>query len=274
MDTDRLHLDLDYLGSSGVILSTEQKASLKNSLLLLKNREKFRRVELWGRIVGIQGEYFIAQGFGVEQLMEKKYHYSVDCRKWAQLPKLDDAARARALKVEGRFMGDAAYEAEYIEPPVNNSDPNASGQTVVVKEEERLVAVVEAISHDVAVVPRGTYAKDPDGIVIQNRSFRGLSLAAASNLSSYLHFRAAEELEKKTIIQKANLDKSIDFLDSIEHDIPKGCWSLQLEQGGQIAVLRSLWWIGYVSYHIPNTNSFGSFYTGFGQKNQDLPFML
>ena len=75
MDTDRLHLDLDYLGSSGVILSTEQKASLKNSLLLLKNREKFRRVELWGRIVGIQGEYFIAQGFGVEQLMEKKYHY-------------------------------------------------------------------------------------------------------------------------------------------------------------------------------------------------------
>ena len=35
------------------------------------------------------------------------------------------------------------------------------------------MAVVEAISHDVAVVPRGTYAKDPDGIVIQNRSFRG-----------------------------------------------------------------------------------------------------
>lgn len=69
----------------------------------------------------------------------------------------------------------------------------------------------------------------------------GLSLAGASNLNSYLHFRPAEELDKKSLIQKvwqatvqvkqascivwymqASLDKAIDFLDCIEDDIPKG----------------------------------------------------
>jgi radial spoke head protein 9 len=229
MDTDGLHLSLDYLGSSGIVLNTEQKTSLQTSLLLLKNREKFRRVQFWGKIVGIQGEYFIAQGIGNDQLDDRKSHYSMDCRKWAQLPNLDDSARARALKVEGRFMGDASYEAEYIEPPVNNSDPNATGQTVVVREEERLSAVVDAINHDVALVPRGAYVKNPQEVVLQNKSFRGLSLAAASNFNSYFHFRPAEELHKKTLIQKASLDKAVDFLDCIENDIPKGLFQIHVE---------------------------------------------
>lgn len=75
MDAHGLHLNLDYLGSSGVILSTEQKASLQTSLLLLKNREKFHRVEMWGKITGIQGEYFVAQGIGNDQLSDRKCHY-------------------------------------------------------------------------------------------------------------------------------------------------------------------------------------------------------
>lgn len=71
--------------------------------------------------------------------------YSTDCRKWAQLPKLDEAARARALKVEGRFMGDASYEAEYIEPPANSSDPHATGQTVVSRNRKSIESLLSRL---------------------------------------------------------------------------------------------------------------------------------
>ena len=37
-----------------------------------------------------------------------------------------------------------------------------------------------------------------------------------------MHFREPQALEQKSLLQKANLDKSIDFLDSLEEDIPKG----------------------------------------------------
>ena len=46
----------------------------------------------------------------------------------------------------------------------------------VVREEERLTAVVDAISHDVTIVPRGAYIKNPQEVVLQNKSFRGWSL--------------------------------------------------------------------------------------------------
>ncbi len=47
-------------------------------------------------------------------------------------------------------------------------------------------------------------------------------MAEAAKLCNYLHFREAEKLPEKTLLQKANLDKSLDFLDTLEEDIPKG----------------------------------------------------
>lgn len=52
--------------------------------------------------------------------------------------------------------------------------------------------------------------------------FLGLSLSEAKKLSSYFHFREPVELRNKTLLEKADLDPSLDFMDSLEHDIPKG----------------------------------------------------
>lgn len=52
--------------------------------------------------------------------------------------------------------------------------------------------------------------------------FLGLSLPEAKKLSSYFHFREAVELKNKTLLEKADLDPSLDFMDSLEYDIPKG----------------------------------------------------
>ena len=53
-------------------------------------------------------------------------------------------------------------------------------------------------------------------------SFVGLSAKDAAKLYSYMHFGHAILLSFKSIIERASLDKSIDFMDSIEDDIPKG----------------------------------------------------
>lgn len=75
MDSESLFSDLNYLGSSGVVLSVEQKASLQSSLVTLRRDNKFRRVKLWGIIRGIEKDYFIAQGVGRNELLDRTALY-------------------------------------------------------------------------------------------------------------------------------------------------------------------------------------------------------
>ena len=75
MDSQDLHLSVDYVGSSGVIISPEQKAALQTSFCILQNNQKFSRVDMWGKILGVKDDYFIAQGIGKDELGEKKTLY-------------------------------------------------------------------------------------------------------------------------------------------------------------------------------------------------------
>ena len=43
----------------------------------------------------------------------------------------------------------------------------------MIKEEDRLAAVLAEIDHDVRIVPRGSYVRTPTGQVYENRSFEG-----------------------------------------------------------------------------------------------------
>jgi radial spoke head protein 9 len=75
MDSETLFSDLNYLGSSGTVVSVEQKASLQSSLVSLKRKHKFRKVKLWGIIRGVQKDYFIVHGVGMNELIDKKALY-------------------------------------------------------------------------------------------------------------------------------------------------------------------------------------------------------
>ena len=44
----------------------------------------------------------------------------------------------------------------------------------MIKEEDRLAAVVADIDEDVRIVPRSAYVKTPTGPVYKNRSFEGV----------------------------------------------------------------------------------------------------
>ncbi|CAK8692624.1 radial spoke head protein 9 homolog [Clavelina lepadiformis] len=276
MDAEGLHLSLDYLSGSGVILSPEKKAALQTSLIILKTHYKFQRVVLWGKILGIKDDYFIAQGAGRDELTDRKTLYSLNCIDWHLLPPATSAMKEKGALVRGRLMGDPSYEYEHTDVRrVRDGDEYTEEEvTIQIKEEDRIAAVVATIDEEASIVPRGAYIKTPLGEVHANRSFEGLPVTESGKLNSYMHFRAAQKLASKSIKEKADLDPSIDFMDTIEDDIPKGSWSLQFERGSGLVCLRSLLWLGLTFYHVPNTTKYGCLYIGTGEKNLDVPFML
>jgi radial spoke head protein 9 len=277
MNSADFNLTIDYLGSSGIVLTPEQRAALQTSLVILKNEQKFSKLYLWGKIKGIKEDYFIAQGVGKDEMFDRKALYSKDCMHWGLLPPATSEIREKARLIRGRFTGDPSHEFERVEikkVPGEGDEIHEEEETVVVKEEDRLAAVVAEIDHDVFIVPRGAYIRTPTGQIVNNRSFEGLPVSDCTKLFSFSHFREAIEIPKKPLVERAQLDKALDFMDNIEEDIPKGSWSMQFDRGSGLLILKSLLWPGFVFYHVPGTRHFGSVYFGLGEKNIDLPFML
>ncbi|XP_074204907.1 radial spoke head protein 9 homolog isoform X2 [Camelus bactrianus] len=268
MDAESLLLSLELASGSGQGLSPDRRASLLTSLTLVKRDYRFDRVLFWGRILGLVADYYIAQGLSEDQLAPRKTLY-----RWRRRP---EEMATQTSVVKGRFMGDPSHEYEHTEVQKVNEGEKVFEEEVVVqiKEETRLVSVIDQIDKAVAIVPRGALFKTPFGSINVNRTFEGLSLSEAKKLSSYFHFKEPVELKNKTLLEKADMDPSLDFMDSLEHDIPKGSWSIQMERGNALVVLRSLLWPGLTFYHTPRTKNYGYIYVGTGEKNIDLPFML
>ncbi|XP_047132959.1 radial spoke head protein 9 homolog [Hydra vulgaris] len=272
MNIDSLQVACDYVSSSGFILSVEKKTALQASLTLVKDQQKFEKVYFLGKIIGLQNDYFICQGIENDELANRKTLYSVDCVKWGLIPNPNEETRRKCSMIKGRFIGDPSYI--YENPSEKKSDDEHPNDTSI-KEEDRLAVTVENIYHDVSVVPRGAFIRTSLGQVHKNKLFSGLTQVEAMKLSSYFHFRNPVLLQNKSLLEKADLDKALDFLDPIDVDIPQcGSWSLQQERGGAVIVLRSLHWLGFTAYHVPETQIFGCCYCGYGEKNLDLPFML
>lgn len=90
------------------------------------------------------------------------------------------------------------------------------------KEEDRLAAIVESITEDAAIIPRGAWFKCPNGDVIENPSFEGLCALDASYLKSYLHARSPKEKWNTNLLSRPDYNYALDFLDSIDLDVPQG----------------------------------------------------
>ncbi|KAL4630589.1 hypothetical protein GN956_G15902 [Arapaima gigas] len=278
MDSDSLHSSLDLVSGGGSTLSCEQRAALQTSLIILKRNYKFSRVLFWGKILGLRSDYFIAHGIAEDEMANRKTLYSFNCVDWHLLPPVTEAQLTEVLLLKERFKGDPSHEYEHTETSGLDEGDEAVVEEITVSvvkmtEETRLAATVLSIDREVSVVPRGAFIKTPSGRVQVNRCFEGLSESEAGKLSSYLHFSVPQQQKKKTILEIADLDPSIDFLDNLSEDMPKGSWSLQFERGS-IVVLRSLLWLGLTFFHVPMTPQHGYVYMGDGLRNHYLPFML
>ncbi|XP_035177633.1 radial spoke head protein 9 homolog isoform X2 [Oxyura jamaicensis] len=271
MEAAGLPAALELAAGGGAGLSPEKRAALGASLPLLRRDYRFEAVWFWGCVQGVRGAYYIAQGLGADRAAPRSRLYSLNCVDWSLLTPVTKEVEAQAEKLKGRFQGDPSFQYEHAE--VNAEDAERlleDGKEPVIKEEDRLIATIDQIDRAVGIIPRGAFVKTPLGSVHENRNFEGLSLTEAKKMSSYFHFTEPVNLKNKTLLEKANWDPSIDFLDSLEHDIPQGSWTVQLEKGGTVVVLRSLLWPGLTFYHVPMTKQYGYVYFGTGARGKRL----
>lgn len=66
---------VDTFNLAGFILNVEEQASLRNSLILKQDEEKLVAISLWGKFLGIQQDYFIAQAYN-DDIFKRKYFYT------------------------------------------------------------------------------------------------------------------------------------------------------------------------------------------------------
>jgi len=273
--------DIDYLNLGGFTINYEDRAGLNSSLRILKDAEKYENASLWGRILGVQKDYFIAQCWN-DDIFGRKYFYSTDTITWLQLPEITDDELKDITEIHSRFIGDPSYEYQ-----LSNSVPQSNQQQLddenlqekePINEEKRLSGVIKMINYDVEIVPRGAYYQDRLKNIHINDKFKGLTEKEMVDLASYFHFRSGFKLSFETIEDRIDIDQSIDIFDNIEKDKPDGIWSLQVEHGGTTITLKSLLWPGYFFFHAPRTEmrqcKFGSMYNGYGIKNVNLGIML
>ena len=75
MDTEDFNLAVDYMCSNGVVLSPEHKVALQNSLVITKQNYKFAFIKLWGKVLGIKQDYYIAYGTTKNEFNNKTFLY-------------------------------------------------------------------------------------------------------------------------------------------------------------------------------------------------------
>uniref|UniRef100_A0A1B6FI50 Radial spoke head protein 9 homolog n=1 Tax=Cuerna arida TaxID=1464854 RepID=A0A1B6FI50_9HEMI len=148
--------------------------------------------------------------------------------------------------------------------------PITSGE---LKEEDRLAAVIHIISEETSLAPRGGLFKQTDGFTIHSRAFEGLQLEDADELCSFQHYRRPQQDWNCNLMTRTDYNYAIDFLDTIDTDIPSDCWTAQLVEGDRAIVLRNLHWPGFSFFHHLTTPEHGFVYIGTGQRNLDIPFM-
>eukprot|EP00771_Trimastix_marina_P003543 gnl/Trimastix_PCT/482.p1 GENE.gnl/Trimastix_PCT/482~~gnl/Trimastix_PCT/482.p1 ORF type:complete len:373 (+),score=123.44 gnl/Trimastix_PCT/482:53-1171(+) len=300
-------LDFELLNDAGIVLSPQERLCLKSSIPVLHRNNKFKKTFFWGKVSGVQKDYYIAQGFH-EFLAPPKSFFSIDGVTWAQLPEIDEACIMGCHKLQELFTGDPNFEymvredapqqlsqdaaEESTEAEENDEAPEEDeeeengeeeeggaprgGKKVITHrytEDQRLAVMVSQLDYCAAVVPRGFLTMNATHHIIQNRLYAGLCKREALTMESYLHQREPENTEQRAVLDTEGLDRVHDFLDPIDEDIPKGCWALHYEPGSSVVVLNHLLWPGFSLVMRPDTPQWGRVYFGTGVQNVDFAFM-
>lgn len=276
MDLRSLLNNLDSCGQHGHIISTEEGLVLYNSLLLLQNENHFRKIYFWGRIFGADKDYYIVYGYVKDALVGRIFYYSTNCTDWGLLPKPTENGLLLTPLCTTKFQGDPALVIDIlIEKDETTKELQADAPKVVqLKEEDRLSATVHYINEQAIAIPRGVLFQRPDGVVVENLSFEGLTPLDAQELCSFVHFRVPHQKWNTNLLVRPDYNYALDFLDTLDTDIPDGCWSMQIVDGGRVVTLKSLYWPGTLIYHNIGTATYGYVYIGNGKKVLDVPFQL
>eukprot|EP00933_Yihiella_yeosuensis_P005275 TRINITY_DN109765_c0_g1_i1.p1 TRINITY_DN109765_c0_g1~~TRINITY_DN109765_c0_g1_i1.p1 ORF type:complete len:271 (+),score=50.90 TRINITY_DN109765_c0_g1_i1:73-885(+) len=270
MELEDLEQGLRSVSSGGHVLSCMEITSLQAGLTLLKTREKHSSIFLWGKILGKDADYYIAYGIcnSAKEFPAKTFYYAGEDFDFKSMPALSAEDGETLARLELGIVLTGNPNAP-IQKGMESSFEDASALTEV----HRLAQTVQELDYDTSVVPKGAYALNENNVV-PSCAFQGLSASQVSDLKNYVHFRPPVSVASLKARAIDDVDFHSNFLDTLEGDLPKGCWAIRQDPASSLTTLRSLVWPGYMAYHIVGTTKFGGIYFGHAQKNKDLPFIL
>ena len=217
---------------------------------------------LWGKIIGLEKDYYIAEAIYFAdkyQFPEKKFFWcSSNNYQFAPMNEIEEYHLKECQKFNTYFTGnqeailtilakdeEAGSDGNVPKNEENKKeeDPDISREEVVevVKlknftELDRLGLIVRMIDRETAVIPEGAFKMLPIHEMRRNDNFQGLKNNEIGFLSKYMHFRDVMTQEKKEFIQRDDAIFSFNFLDQIDKDTIKGSWSLQLDSTKTIVI--------------------------------------
>jgi radial spoke head protein 9 len=153
-------------------------------------------------------------------------------------------------------------------------DPESLIVRVNMKEIDRLHYHVRAIENDCHIIPMGSMKLTVAHEVQRNEAFRGLPPSECFDLHYYSHFRNITDPTKKENLEADDAIFQRDFLEEVAGDEPVGCWTLQKDHTGSMALIRNNVWKGYMAYHRVSSQEHGAIYVGDAMKNVNLCFMI
>lgn len=178
----------------------------------------FEELLFWGRVGGLNRDYYIAMGVTFSdkyEFPEKRFYWASSADFiFKPFPALNDQHRDKYDSLSGYFSGDAGKIHIKVEPDVDpdavvdeeqNLDEEAKEIDPLASSEEedplknfiarnlteldRLHYTVLAIENDCHIVPQGAFKLTEEHEVRRNNAFRGLTVDKAMTLVSYSHFR-------------------------------------------------------------------------------------
>ncbi|KAJ3218245.1 Radial spoke head protein 9 [Dinochytrium kinnereticum] len=213
--------DMNHFTLAGFILNTEERTVLSTSLKLKAQAERLTGgIYLWGKILGINRDYYIAQA-----PMDDLFARNVDMASWLQLPEVTPEDMDMIEKIKGRFTGDLAFEYSFGEE--NEAEEKPEGAPVepkkTINEERRLAGTIALMNYEAEIVPRGAYYRDATHKLSLNPMFKGLDQIDLGQLTSYFHFREGFDINLKTLAERASgFEETIDIFETIAKDEPRG----------------------------------------------------
>eukprot|EP00347_Sterkiella_histriomuscorum_P023716 403333631 len=305
MDILDLHEEIKNLKFNGLTLNLDERVQLEAAIMKLQTTWRCEEMQFWGKIQGLQHDYFIVVG----QYFSAQYEFPFKKFFWAlskdfefqEMPPLNDQHKDAINQIISLFSGnpkkklinllpegEEGQEAAADEIPAEDGAEEGKQENLsdISEEEEikippkdlteldRLVYVVYAIENDCCIAPAGAYKMTPTHQVRRNEAFRGLPNAQAHELRSYLHFRNVQDSDLKQELDKPSAPFNPRFLEAIPEDSPVGVWTIQADGSNTTVLLRNLLWPGYGFYHKAGTKKFGQMYIGDGIKNDELHFMI
>jgi radial spoke head protein 9 len=231
---NNLDESLEYISLfNGQTINLEERLKLEIGLNDLKMNIKSEDIFFWGKIVGIEKDYYIAMAvFYKNQLCFPKkvfYFCSSNSFIFSLLPEVQDYHIKLAAQINTYFMGNPETIIEYMNTDVENFNPNNFDdiyrQSQVKKnftEADRLAYVVRNIEFECSIVPEGAYKMLPIGEIRVNDNFRGLNEDKLEAFRSYLHFRPPITEDKNDLIKRGEGILNFNFLDDLSQEKKKG----------------------------------------------------